>query len=284
MKPTPALNKALAVIRAAAPGGLTRRQISERAQCTFASLSSLLHRAVTMNVPQIFSIRAFGTALYFGNKKDRDAFDMREYCANLPKKLVLRKAPCQTRIQAECAKHKFGCSAPELREAVKDGPKDISTTLTLMVANGRLFSIGRPGWMRYFASKESLEAVRHEVIQLIEEQRNASHAAAKKKMYARTELARRAKRAAARALRDASPPKPKKQAPKTSHKPLAIVTYAAAKKPHKKASPPSGPIVVPPHVKVQVCPGFKGDRFSVTGPVVGGFSTMGIGRYYSQTK
>lgn len=39
------------------------------------------------------------------------------------------------------------------------------------------------------------------------------------------------------------------------------------------------PAAVPPGLQVQHCPSSRDTRYSVTGPVVGGFATLGIGRY-----
>ena len=43
---------------------------------------------------------------------------------------------------------------------------------------------------------------------------------------------------------------------------------------------PDGPAIIPAHVVIQTLPGFTGfHRYLVTGPVIGGFATLGVGRY-----
>jgi hypothetical protein len=116
-----------------------------------------------------------------------------------------------------------------------------------------------PGADEFFAAERAVQAAQTK-------QNNSDYRQRNKQSINATKRARMAKK---RALR---PPKPAKAVrPPRPHR-APSVTVA-------KKERIGGEVVIPDGVRVQVLPGFTSDRFAVNGPVMGGFKTMGIGRY-----
>lgn len=78
-------------------------------------------------------------------------------------------------------------------------------------------------------------------------------------------------------VRESKPSKPQKpRKSRAKPKPLLVIPKA---KPVKADPFKTAQAVIPEGVKVTVCPSFSGNRFTPTGPVVGGFATMRPGQY-----
>jgi hypothetical protein len=160
-----------------------------------------------------------------------------------------------------------------------------------LVQLGKLHAFKTSPHLRYFASVESLEASRpmveaDEALYRIDSRKRAL---AKNLRYYRKNI--KPKLEAARALAPNKPRKVRKDAgiPKKlkAEKPPKV---AKAPRPLKVMQPKPIPAkhsldefkkaiaAIPDHVKVQVIPGYTGDRWQVQAPR-NGFASLGIGRY-----
>lgn len=142
----------------------------------------------------------------------------------------------------------------------------VSVTVSHMVTAGEIIRVGPKMLSRYFASREHAAAAE---IWMVAEL--AEHTARLKAIRSAKQIAvQRERRARERA---AKPPKPEKV------KPVKRIVLLSALKPSAKHQPATvAQIVVPANVKRTVHP-TPPARFEVTGPVIGGFATAGIGRY-----
>jgi hypothetical protein len=151
----------------------------------------------------------------------------------------------------------------------------INRRLYKMHANGELWKIGPHLRIRWFADKDTFDAFAVGADEFFKAETARIHAEAEQRRFEYRLRNRERDNAArverARKERAAALPKPK---PVKTCKPAGVVVVKKV-----AARLTGGEVVIPPGVKVQKLPGFKGDRFAVTGPVVGGFRTLGIGRY-----
>jgi hypothetical protein len=122
--------------------------------------------------------------------------------------------------------------------------------LTELIARGDLFRVGTDKHWRYFATQEAADAARGEVMATLAAESEAKRVARHKRRSAKRKAERHA-----RGLKTAkkAEPKPRKsRAKKTPHKIPKPLKVMPDKKPRLVA--PSGPVIVPAHVKVQVHP------------------------------
>ncbi len=196
---------------------------------------------------------------------------------------------------AELLKAAPGLTARQLSELSGHPIRNACREVSRLVEVGKLCVIKVRPEHRYFANMESLEATRAQVeadlaAHLIEARQRGLE---KNRRYYRNTFVPRV--AEARAKLPPKPPKvkavkPKKEkvakppkAPKpkvsrdltfriTQPKPIPAKTSLDA---WKRAEP-----IIPAHVKVQVIPGYSGDRWQPTAPAYG-FAGMGIGRYFA---
>lgn len=157
---------------------------------------------------------------------------------------------------------------------------EISDALRWLRRSGGLFALGSALDKHYFADSLELENGRGAVearLAALKVERKIKRRARQKEYWAdparleRKAMLRRAKDAEKRAARA---PKPKKQ---------KVVHLVIAKpRPTKPGWDAKAPAYIPPHVKVQVLPGFDGDRWKVQ-PPEDGFRAEGK-RLYGGTK
>ena len=150
----------------------------------------------------------------------------------------------------------------------------ISKRLVKMVNACELWKIGPHLRTRWFADKQAYDEFAKIADQVFAGERAESARIAKEKKaeWRRANVKEiNAKSYARKAAKKALlPQKPK---PVKKCKPANVQVTKVVKR------LTGGEVVIPAGVKVQKLPGFKGDRFAVTGPIVGGFRSMGIGRY-----
>ena len=151
------------------------------------------------------------------------------------------KSPLRAKIHTEVLRRKRGASVAQIMGATRSTSSCVARALSEMHAAGVLWRVGRKREYTYFATREDF---------------NEFGPAIEQKMLMQDE-ARRSPR----------------------HQNTVYLTISRPKE-KQKAAFRDLPVVVPAHVKPQPVGGYTGDpRYTVTGPVVGGFATMGIGRY-----
>ena len=186
-----------------------------------------------------------------------------------------------------------GLTSRQLSDLCGHPMLNVQREVCRLVSSGRLFVNKTRPQHRYYATQESLEAMREEVerdlaVYLIESKERDLE---KHRRFYRNSIA--PKLAAARALK---PPKVRKV-----RSDAGIIKKPKPEKPPKVLKAPKGrairvmqpkPIpskhsldawknaepIVPDHVKVQVLPGYSADRWQVQAPA-NGFAALGIGRY-----
>jgi len=134
---------------------------------------------------------------------------------------------------------------------------------------GKVWTVQYLRTARHFASQEHAQAFEATVPAIMAE--------ARQRWQQRAVERKRELRAIASAnrppvVREPKPKKPKKREPRPGRELLARGTV------NVERAVPTGPVIIPENVKRTVCPS-PPERFSVQGPVIGGFATMGIGRY-----
>lgn len=176
------------------------------------------------------------------------------------------------------AANPIGLSSAAIALTIGAGVKAVRVTICHMREEGKLFSIGEKKDVRYFMSEEARDGaaaaykqfVHLSKLERIERAKETARRSARKSEAAKT-AKRRAEKAAAV---DA---KPKVRKPNHKQMPMKLA---------KPKSPKVGgksfkdlPVVNAGKIKPKVLPGFTGDRWGVSGPVIGGFVSAGIGRY-----
>lgn len=179
----------------------------------------------------------------------------------------------------------IGVSSHEIAAATGFRWKQVSLALCRLRHNGLAFHIGEQKDRRYFATAEARDAaaVPYKVfLHGVRQERIARAKATALKGARKSYEAKREMRLAAQPKPEPKPPKPApkaKAAPKPKHRQQPIkLAKAKSVKPTVKSFKDM-PVVNAGAVKVKVLPGFTGDRFAVSGPVIGGFASMGLGRY-----
>ena len=286
------------MFRSVAPAGLTIQQAADRIGVPYNTITQLVSRAVrgaTRDV-RLYKTRCGHSVLYFAYQADAEAFDIKAYHAAQFVTNGEKRSPLQTRIYRfldECPK---GADAEAILTHISQESgkrvEHVRTVVSEMVKYGRIVGIGPNNWKRYFAAeKVPDEAGRAVVAAEIEAYRKASKDAYRERENARKRMKNAAKR-------DAMPKrakpvvKIKSQEPRRNGfmlspkvpRPSVMLSPAAVRMLKKQI--PDVPAIIPDHVKVQVCPGYRGDirYLPQTDRVIGGFATMGIGRYLEPTQ
>lgn len=158
------------------------------------------------------------------------------------------------------------------RSPVRDN--SIAKTLRDMRDDGQLFTAGPNRETRFFATADARDAAIPAIEAYLQRMRD-EFAERKRQRKAKSNRDQWAKEKAERA---AKPIKPK-AATKPRHKQMSI-KLAKPKAPKAVGRPFKDlPVVNAGQVKPKVLPGFTGDRWGVSGKVIGGFASAGIGRY-----
>lgn len=299
-KPAPTRDAVLTLLRAVAPKGMTKMEI---VAITGQHPKAFQSMAFSTAKRGLIHLRDFGrAAYYFANKADAEAMTADEIPG---REFSAKTAPQQWAVAEVARAHRLGATQAQLVAGTGIAGPLVLATITAMRPLGRIFSIGTPCHLRYFADEATMRAAEAEVLQEIAAERKQAKELKKAKKRAWHNEKRAPMLKAKRlAERQASPPKepkparpPKEPKPpklakppkevkvrppkppkaaKPTHSEFAAATFAKRTAP-KPPPKPSGPIVIPPHVKVQVCPGFTRSRFEVTeAPRL--FSLVGIGR------
>ena len=185
---------------------------------------------------------------WFTSKQDAEAFHQ-------PRSFIVAAGKIRTILVAAGV---AGSTWSEIVEKSGCNQSDIEDGLAWMRKNGQAFSAGKNHTFRTFATKEDAEAYREwRAVKRLKD-----------------------KRASQQTIKAAVAPK-KEAKPKK----LGTITYALRENKKKDAEKAAIapdfskiPAVNPNGVSVTVLPCRPG-RYEVSGPVIGGFATMGIGRY-----
>lgn len=288
----------MSVARAAAPGGLSTQDFADLLDTPYRTAASLVSHAHNgrSKSGKLYRRQQGGYGLYFADESDAQAFDIGSYAATRYAVPKATRAPNQTRVYEYVASMPRGATQAQIRLSLGLDIESSTTLIAQMCKSGRLHSIGPVCWKRYFTDADLMESMREEVIAEIQRVRTE-----------RRETARELKNERKRALRASLPAKPPKERkppkdrrqfmiePRTKHKAAPAKRAAPVVELMAPARPDTAPVkikrskahdcepFIPPHVKVKYCEGYRGDvRFMVSAPVVGGFATMGIGRYMEQ--
>lgn len=300
----------MALVRAAAPGGVSVKQVADALETDYRAAASLVSHAHggRSKTLKLHHRRAGNCGLYFEDEALADAFDMKEYAAAIFATPTPTRAPMQARIHEFVTAQSRGATQEQIRKHIGCA-MDLSTVvISRMVKNGRLIAIGPNCWKRYFTSSETVAAIGADVLAEIERTRADNRADTRTKKNE----AKRKKWAASAAQR---PPKPvkqpkrpvtrdpteqwrkfmieprygkKKASPEQARREIPGVALLAPQAPNKapvkikRRNDAHIEPFIPPHVKVQECPGYRGDVRFMLDRVDGEFASMGIGRYLSE--
>lgn len=306
------------LVRSVAPAGVSIEQAAQHLGCHYRAAASLIShahsgRSLTL---RLHHVRHGHSGLYFEREDHAKAFDIAAYDAArfaVPKPT---RAPMQAKMYEFVSEQPRGATQEQIRIHAGCSVDHATAVISQMVKNGRLIAIGPNCWKRYFTDAALVAEIGADVLAEIERTRMANKVATRAKKNA----AKREKWAASAALRPKPATKPKanvtiKNEPQRSkfmieprrivkagqkltdqNAPAPAVLFNERKLPkpkvtlapcvawmQKKRVPDCEP-TIPPHVKVQVCPGYQGHlRFAPDpGRVIGGFATMGIGRYLDE--
>jgi hypothetical protein len=124
--------------------------------------------------------------------------------------------------------------------------------LTELISRGQLFRVGTDKQWRYFATQEAADAARSELMAAIAAESEAKRVARHRRRSAKRKAERHAR--GLKIVKKAEP-KPRKSRAKAKNVPRKI-PKALRVMPEKtpRLSGPTGPVIVPAHVKVQVYP------------------------------
>lgn len=149
--------------------------------------------------------------------------------------------------------------------------------LDRLIASGRVFGVGPDKHRRWFSDQEKAQAFALIVDDVVAAKR-AEQAERAKGHRAAYEARRQAKRVRVERKPKPAVVKPAKNAATPWRQENQETKSARAAQLAEKNR--AVEIITPEHVKVQVVPGYMGDpRYTVNGPVIGGFRTAGVGRY-----
>lgn len=186
-----------------------------------------------------------------------------------------------------------GISTPEIAESLGCAMSQISHALTELRSAGKSFSAGKNHTYRNFASFEDAEAYRVKRAEARLEHKRIHQPEYKRRSKAKLRPiaeAMRQQRAAEREARkndDAAwLERRKKRAEKRREKSGKEMLVKRAEISTKRAEPkPARPeeIIIPDNVKITKAE-TKPGRYEVTGPVIGGFATAGIGQYIGPSR
>ncbi|HSC06808.1 MAG TPA: hypothetical protein VLD59_08275 [Steroidobacteraceae bacterium] len=281
----------LEALRAAAPGGLDRQKMAAMGLPRGGYLSSLLKLA--QEAGTVFNKRYGGLSLYFASRADAEAFDPTEalHAWHMARASDAQRAPLQHAVLAAVrGAPRLGIASKDIREAVGADADSVIVTISAMVGAGKILSVGPPMWRRYFADQAQMLDVMNETLDDIEAARKASRDAARQATRIRERGYKRIKHAKIVASRPPKPPtdpklrKPPKKKTKAAKPQQALIPESSGVviRPPKKTMK-DAQAIIPPHVKLQVIPGFE--RFCKQPKVtVGLFSSLGVGRYMEPTE
>ena len=293
----PRLQAVIDLFRAIAPAGLTIQQTAERLGFSYNTVTQLMSRAergIARGV-KLYKTRRGHSVVYFANECDAKAFDIKAYHAAQFVANGEARSPLQARIYRYLAGLPNGACSKDIAAYISESSGKSVAHVTTVVAEmnkiGRIVGIGPNNWKRYFAAEIAPDdAARAVILEQIEATRKANKLASRNHANERKKMTD----AARRASRPKPAPKPAKVAkekrrdgfmlsPKAP-RPSVMLSNAAVRM--LKRQIPDGPATIPDHVKVQVCPGYRGDvrYLPQTDRVIGGFATMGIGRYLEPEK
>lgn len=169
----------------------------------------------------------------------------------------------------------------DIRVAVGVQAPEFTTVVGQLVLCGLLIGVGPKCSKRYFAD----EALAQAYLARIPVELDAVKVARKERDLQRRRNAYR-KKVAQRPARPAKPKAEPKPLQVAKPKPATKTPWRAD---HSKPAPVTTPrakvvqqIVEPADVKRTVAPVRRDTRFAVEGPVIGGFATMGVGRYLEE--
>lgn len=174
------------------------------------------------------------------------------------------------------ASRQFGASMKELLEGLPYTPKQIADCIAKESRNKSLILFKRHKTKgAYFASEEQMQAVRLELLA----RWDAEDAAMKIRLREAARLRGVAKRLAQGIVpMSQRTPKPK---PVKVPKPPKMASLRPKPTSDGLNAWKRAEAIHPPHVKVQVLPGFNGDRWQVEPPRFG-WASMGPGRYFNE--
>lgn len=246
-------------LKACAPNGMTVREMAAHTGRHYVALLSLMRRMCKSG--QLHCVIRDHSGIFFANAADRDA------CR--PDANLRKIAPLQIRVLEFVSTIRLGATQRQIRAALGiNNDLCTATCVTMTVKTKRMYSIGPAMRKRYFPSMEALEAVKDEALADIERE-----AAAMRQVVIET----RRQRDRDRYWAKIGDRKPKAKKIKVAVVKKAPVVKAAPVTIQKAAQMAQGPAIIPPHVKVQVIPGFTRGRFEVTeAPKL--FALVGIGR------
>lgn len=301
-------------LRAAAPGGLSIKQAADKLGTEYLTAASLISHAHggRSKSGKVYHRREGHCGLYFADAADAEAFDMKAYAAAEFAVPRPSRAPQQTVIWEFVAGFERGATQEQIRRHAGLTVDQATAVIAQMGKTGRLTAIGPHCWKRYFTDAVKAQDLAPSILAEIAQTRAENKAAS----LARKNAEKRARWAETAHLRPPKPcgrPKREKVAKdqeayrqkyrldptkvkKVVRKgpegqpvvkivipkpPRPMVTLSACAAWMAKKKPPDVPATIPDHVKVQVCPGYRGDvrYLPQTDRVIGGFATMGIGRY-----
>lgn len=293
----PRLQAVIDLFRSIGPAGLTIQQTADRLGFSYNTVTQLMSRAERgiAREAKLYKTRCGHSVVYFANECDAQAFDIKAYHAAQFVANGEKRSPLQARIYRFLADRPEGVDAHAILTHISaDAGKKVEHVRTVvadMRKHERIIGVGPANWTRYFAPEHAPdEAGRVIVLAEIEATRKANKAAYRERENARKSARDKARRAAR--------PKPEKKPKRKSNsadksasqwgkfmlapkapRPSVSLSPAAARM-LKKQIPDCEPTITD-HVKVQVCPGYRGDvrYLPQTDRVIGGFATMGIGRY-----
>lgn len=179
----------------------------------------------------------------------------------------MKPAPLRALIQRACA---TGASMAEIRTALDRQDDSLAVYVCQLVNRGHLIAVGKPMQTRYFARQSDAQKYRNWLSD------NAEALEAERKRHqAKVRADKIARRRSREVLLKRNPAYPLGLAalPKTP----TVMKQAQTRRKLPVET------VVPEGVKrtVQAAPP---GRYAVQGPVIGGFATMGIGRYLGVSK